>query len=165
MSTPSPTSLPATEILAAPPLALELRWKGKLLAEIRLLWSHGLAPSPAPTPLGAKLSAALADYVAGKKALWPSLPLDSSALSGFARDVLFALRDNVGPGMVITYANLAKLAGHPGAARAVGQVMAANPWPLVIPCHRVLASGGGLGGFSGEGLSMKEYLLDLEGAR
>jgi len=67
-------------------------------------------------------------------------------------------------GSTMTYGELAAKVGHPGAARAVGQVMATNPVPLVHPCHRVLASGGGLGGFGG-GLPMKRRLLELEGIR
>jgi methylated-DNA-[protein]-cysteine S-methyltransferase len=62
-----------------------------------------------------------------------------------------------------TYGDLADAAGAQGAARAVGQVMAGNRTPLVVPCHRVVAAGGGLGGFSApDGLSMKRRLLALE---
>lgn len=67
-------------------------------------------------------------------------------------------------GSTTTYGELAAGVGSPGAARAVGQVMATNPVPLVHPCHRVLASGGGLGGFGG-GLPMKRRLLDMETRR
>jgi O-6-methylguanine DNA methyltransferase len=64
-------------------------------------------------------------------------------------------------GQVITYGELAKRVGKPRAARAVGQACGANPIPLFIPCHRVLAASGGIGGFSG-GLAWKEWLLDHE---
>ncbi len=67
-------------------------------------------------------------------------------------------------GSTVTYGELAAKVGSPGAARAVGQVMATNPVPLVHPCHRVLASGGGLGGFGG-GLPMKRRLLAMEADR
>ncbi len=66
-------------------------------------------------------------------------------------------------GRTVTYAQLARQAGRPGAARAAGSACGANPLPLVIPCHRVLASGGRIGGFGG-GLSMKRALLALEKA-
>jgi O-6-methylguanine DNA methyltransferase len=67
------------------------------------------------------------------------------------------------PGRTRTYGELAADAGHPGAARAVGSACGANPIPVLVPCHRVVPSGGGLGGFSG-GLGWKETLLRREGA-
>ncbi len=90
------------------------------------------------------------------------LPLELGGLSPFALDVLTALRQ-VPWGEVVSYGELACLSGHPGAARAVGRVMALNPLPLVIPCHRVLGAGRRLGGYSaGEGVPTKEYLLRFE---
>ncbi len=65
-------------------------------------------------------------------------------------------------GSTRSYAELAQEAGSPRAARAVGSAMARNPYSIMIPCHRVLTSGGGLGGYGG-GLSAKQYLLELEG--
>jgi methylated-DNA-[protein]-cysteine S-methyltransferase len=64
-------------------------------------------------------------------------------------------------GEVVTYAELASAAGSPRAVRAAGQAMARNPIPIVVPCHRVLRTGGGLGGYGG-GLDVKRRLLDLE---
>ena len=66
-------------------------------------------------------------------------------------------------GSVATYARVAEMAGHPGAARAVGNANHANPWPVLVPCHRVVASSG-LGGYGG-GEDVKRYLLTLEGVR
>lgn len=66
-------------------------------------------------------------------------------------------------GSVATYAQIAEMAGHPGAARAVGNANHANPWPVLVPCHRVVASSG-LGGYGG-GEDVKRYLLTLEGVR
>jgi methylated-DNA-[protein]-cysteine S-methyltransferase len=69
----------------------------------------------------------------------------------------------VGAGRTVTYAELAALAGSPGAVRAVGQALARNPCPLVVPCHRVVAAGGA-GGFTAPGgLETKRWLLGLEG--
>lgn len=65
-------------------------------------------------------------------------------------------------GKTVTYGELARMAGHPGAARAAGSACGANPWPLFIPCHRVVAAGGGLGGFSA-GRAWKKWLLASEG--
>ncbi len=82
-------------------------------------------------------------------------------MTAFQRSVLNVLRQ-VAFGQLTSYGELARAAGYPGAARAVGQVMANNPLPLVIPCHRVLRSDGSLGGFGG-GPEMKQRLLRLEG--
>jgi methylated-DNA-[protein]-cysteine S-methyltransferase len=83
----------------------------------------------------------------------------------FHRKVYRALC-NIPSGKTVTYAGLARLAGSPKAARAVGQAMAKNPWPIVIPCHRVVAGNGRLGGYSGRGgVATKRKLLQLEGHR
>ncbi len=92
--------------------------------------------------------------------------LDLSGLTGFRQRVLWTLRVEVPRGRVTTYGRLAELAGHPGASRAVGQVMRMNPLPLVFPCHRVLCGGGLPGGFMGgheDGLALKLRLLSGEG--
>lgn len=82
--------------------------------------------------------------------------------SAFDREVLAACRQ-IGPGRRVTYGQLADEVGHPGAARAVGSVMARNPIPLIIPCHRVLRSDGALGGFSAPGgAATKKKMLELE---
>ncbi len=97
-----------------------------------------------------------------------ALPVDLDGLTAFTRRVLELLR-RVPPGSTISYAVLAARAGSPRAARAVGSVMARNPLPIVLPCHRVVASDGGLGGFAGEtkgeALAFKERLLRYEGWR
>ncbi len=82
-------------------------------------------------------------------------------MTPFQRSVLEAIRV-IPAGKTMEYGEVAKMVGRPGAARAVGNVMAANPIPLVVPCHRVVASRG-LGGYSG-GLEVKRKLLKLEGA-
>jgi O-6-methylguanine DNA methyltransferase len=92
-------------------------------------------------------------------------PVDLSETGEFDRMVLeAALR--IPAGETRTYGDLAKAVGRPTEARAVGQVMARNPIPLIIPCHRVLAAGGGLGGFSAPGARQtKARLLAIEGAK
>ncbi len=84
-----------------------------------------------------------------------------SAGTPFQRSVWETVR-SIPHGDTISYAELANRVGKPGAARAVGQALGANPIPLLIPCHRVVASDGGLGGFGG-GLPMKRELLRQEG--
>ncbi|MBM3313804.1 MGMT family protein, partial [candidate division WOR-3 bacterium] len=91
------------------------------------------------------------------------LHVDASRLSGFARRVLGRCA-GIRPGRVMTYAELARAVRRPQAARAVGQVMARNPFPLLIPCHRVVGSDYSLRGYRG-GLEMKEWLLAREGWR
>jgi methylated-DNA-[protein]-cysteine S-methyltransferase len=101
----------------------------------------------------------IAEYVAGKRRRFETR-LDWSLVTGFPRRVLGELA-KVRFGHTLSYGELARRAGSPGAARAVGGVMAKNPIPLVVPCHRVLAAGGKIGGFTG-GLGLKRALLDLE---
>ncbi len=93
------------------------------------------------------------------------MTIDLGGGSAFRREVLLACR-TIPFGETVTYGQLADLAGHPGAARAVGSVMAGNPIPLLIPCHRVVAANGRLGGFSAPGGSRtKTRLLQLEARR
>jgi len=90
------------------------------------------------------------------------LPIDWSLSAGFlrqARQACYAIPY----GQVLTYAQLAARAGSPAAVRAAGNAMARNPIPIVVPCHRVVRTGGGLGGYGG-GLDVKRWLLDLEGS-
>ncbi|MEU8620765.1 methylated-DNA--[protein]-cysteine S-methyltransferase [Streptomyces sp. NPDC048623] len=88
--------------------------------------------------------------------------LDWSLVTGFNRQVLRELTDSVPFGTVVGYGDLARRVGQPGAAQAVGAAMGANPLPVVVPCHRVVESDGGIGGFGG-GLETKRKLLALEG--
>jgi O-6-methylguanine DNA methyltransferase len=90
-------------------------------------------------------------------------PLDLSSGTEFQRRVWNALR-TIPPGQTKTYAQVAQFIDRAGAVRAVGQACGANPIPVVIPCHRVLAAGGKLGGFSA-GLNWKRKLLAREGTR
>ena len=90
-------------------------------------------------------------------------PLDLSAGTEFQRRVWRALR-RIGWGRTQSYAQVARAVGNPKAARAVGGACGANPIPVLVPCHRVLAAGGSLGGFSG-GLNWKRALLRREGIR
>ena len=90
------------------------------------------------------------------------LPLDWQLSRGFRRDALKALV-RVPYGATVTYSELASSAGSPRAHRAAGSACGSNPIPIVVPCHRVVRTGGGLGGYGG-GLEVKEYLLELEGA-
>lgn len=89
--------------------------------------------------------------------------LELAGLTDFRRAVLRKLA-HVASGELVTYGELAAMVGRPGAARAVGGAVGCNPLPLFIPCHRVVAAGGRLGGFGG-GLDRKSWLLEHEGWR
>jgi methylated-DNA-[protein]-cysteine S-methyltransferase len=89
------------------------------------------------------------------------IPIDWSYLAGFTREVLRATAA-IPFGDVSTYAGVAAAAGSPRASRAAGNALGANPMPVIVPCHRVLRTGGQLGGYTG-GIERKEFLLRLEG--
>ena len=106
---------------------------------------------------------ALQRYFAGRAVDFAGICLDLSACSAFHQRIYEALR-GVGWGKTTTYGALAAEVGSPDAARAIGQAMGRNPLPIIVPCHRVLASGGKIGGFSAHGgATTKERLLVLEG--
>lgn len=104
----------------------------------------------------------LTAYASGDRCEFSEVSLHLEGLTPFRTSIVNALR-GISYGHTVSYAELAALAGRPKAARAVGTAMAANRIPLIIPCHRVVAAGGNLGGFSApNGLSMKQRLLQLE---
>jgi methylated-DNA-[protein]-cysteine S-methyltransferase len=102
----------------------------------------------------------LDEYFEGRRQEF-ELPIDWSLTHGFFRKVLKHTA-RIGYGSVGTYAEMAAKAGSPRAVRAAGNALGSNPIPIVVPCHRVLRTGGGLGGYGG-GLERKEFLLRLEG--
>lgn len=147
-----------------------LVWRDGLLESLRLpgeeLTGYRGAPVTATgglTEPQAGLTRLLELFFEGAKVSFDleALPLRLAGVSSFALKVSAALMATE-PGELVSYSSLAAAAGHPGAARAVGNVMAANPWPVIVPCHRVVRSDGGLGGFS-RGIEWKQRLLELEG--
>ncbi len=103
----------------------------------------------------------LEEYFAGARREF-ALPLDWSLIGPFGRRVL-SVTSEIPFGGVLSYAEVAAEAGSPRGSRAAGNALGANPIPIVIPCHRVLRTGGALGGYGG-GLERKRWLLELEGA-
>lgn len=99
-------------------------------------------------------------YLAGEVVDWTGYPLDDSAYSSFTARLLNEIR-HIPYGRVWTYREAAERAGSPKAWRAAGQALKANRHPILVPCHRVVASGGKPGGFSGPP-GWKEMLLELE---
>ena len=119
---------------------------------------------PAP-PSVTRAIAALQRYFAGGVIDLRAVDLDLDRVSPFYRRVYDAAR-SIGWGQTTSYGMLAQQVGSPGAARAVGQAMARNPVPVIIPCHRVIASERKVGGFSAFGGTVtKERLLALEGVK
>ena len=104
----------------------------------------------------------LESYFGGNRLGWSleEVSLETDALGPFARAVYTALLE-IPPGQAVAYGELAEMAGYPGAARAVGNVMAANPIPVVIPCHRVIRADGTLGNY-GDDPTWKSRLLEHE---
>ena len=102
----------------------------------------------------------LDEYFAGRRRRFRTR-IDWSLTSGFGRRVLRATSE-IPFGGVSTYREIAAAAGSPNGSRAAGNALGANPIPIVVPCHRVLRTGGGLGGYTG-GVDRKELLLRIEG--
>lgn len=105
------------------------------------------------------------DLLAGGRDDLTDIVIDPSQVQGFNWRV-YEIARAIAPGETSTYGQVARAMGEPGAARAVGKALGENPWPIVVPCHRVLAASGGMGGFSAEGgANTKAQLLTLERAR
>jgi methylated-DNA-[protein]-cysteine S-methyltransferase len=102
----------------------------------------------------------LDEYFEGRRAGF-EVPIDWSLTHGFTGKVLRQTA-RIGYGKTSTYADVARGAGSPRAVRAAGNALGSNPMPVVVPCHRVLRTGGALGGYTG-GVERKEFLLRLEG--
>jgi methylated-DNA-[protein]-cysteine S-methyltransferase len=112
----------------------------------------------------AEIAERLQSYAAGNDECFDDVAVDLTHLSAFQNRVVRACR-NIDRGRVRSYGDLAAAAGAPGAARAVGNVMAQNRYPIIVPCHRVVGSAGSLGGFSArDGINMKRRMLEMEGA-
>jgi methylated-DNA-[protein]-cysteine S-methyltransferase len=143
-------------------IRLQLPERGIGATEARLRKDDTAGPALPPPPIAASI-AALQRYFRGEMLDLSGVPVDLTGVSSFFAEIYRRARE-VGWGATATYGDLAQRAGSPGAARAVGQAMARNPVPIVIPCHRVLASGRKIGGFSAFGGTVtKERLLALEG--
>ncbi len=130
----------------------------------RLVW-HELPrpgrPRRVPESDLASLAARVTAYFAGETVLFDDVELETEGWTAFQTDVAGALR-GVPYGEVVSYSDLARIAGYPGAQRAAGSFCARNRYPLVLPCHRVVGSAA-LGSFGSLGPGYKRRLLELEG--
>lgn len=134
---------------------LEAAWQEKVELE---------EPADAPPDWITELQERLERFARGEPQEFSDLEIAVDHCTPFAQAVLSECRQ-LGWGQVVTYAQLAERVGRPAAARAVGNVMANNRLPIIVPCHRVIGAGGGLGGYSAPGgLATKQRLLNAEGA-
>jgi methylated-DNA-[protein]-cysteine S-methyltransferase len=121
------------------------------------------AREAAPPPRITAVIALLTQHCAGSPADLDSIELDMTDVPDFYREV-YAEARRIPCGRTVSYGALATTLGKPGAARAIGQAMGKNPFPIVVPCHRVLAANHATGGFSAPlGLTTKAQLLAAEG--
>lgn len=121
----------------------------------------GLSGRELPNTISRLAALQVEEYFAGKRTRF-DLPIDFGDASDFSRVVLDCLTQ-VPYGEIVTYGTLAALSGRPKSARAVGRIMASNPIPIIVPCHRVVGSTGKMTGYSGgNGIKTKEWLLAFE---
>lgn len=132
--------------------------------ESRIARKSGSSQSRVPPPHIAEIIEKIRRHLGGGIQDFRGVALDLQNVEPFFRQVYEAVRE-IPAGQTRTYGEIAKAAGQPNAAQEVGQVMAKNPVPIIVPCHRVSAAGGKPGGFSAHGgRATKAKLLALEGA-
>ncbi|CDX15680.1 Methylated-DNA/protein-cysteine methyltransferase [Mesorhizobium sp. ORS 3324] len=133
--------------------------------ERRLFRHAGVSSSTRQPQWVVELIASIKAYAAGEDVDFSGVPVDLDGVDDF-RLAIYDEARKLGFGETTTYGELAKRAGHAGLARETGAALGANPVPLIIPCHRILAAGSKIGGFSAPGGSAtKEKMLAMEGVR
>jgi methylated-DNA-[protein]-cysteine S-methyltransferase len=131
-------------------------------AALRQRLAQAAAEAAAP-PAVSEAIALIVSHVGGEPAALDTIVLDMDGIPDFHREVYAATR-RIPSGHTVSYGALARSLGKPGAARAIGQAMGKNPFPIVVPCHRVLAANHATGGFSAHGgVATKARLLAAEG--
>ncbi len=165
-ATDIPTALGPVRLVwtdsASGPKVRRILLTGDPRPDAMLLGSLPCVREPADTHIRT-LIAEIRSFVAGRDVQFDTALLDLERCPPFQRRVLDA-EYGIPRGYVSTYGRIARHLGNPGAARAVGNALARNPFPLVIPCHRALRSDGSLGGFQAS-REMKRRLLEREGVR
>jgi methylated-DNA-[protein]-cysteine S-methyltransferase len=144
---------------------LQLPEKNEDASRARLLRRYPDAREASPPPDIAEAIRKIVALLSGEATDLSGLRLDMDGVTAFDRRVYDVAR-NIPPGTTLTYGEIAKRIGEPGAARAVGRSLGANPFPIVVPCHRVLGADGKSGGFSAAGgVETKMRILSIEKAR
>jgi methylated-DNA-[protein]-cysteine S-methyltransferase len=133
-------------------------------ARARILRRHPDATEAHPPPCVYDAMTAILALLSGEHASLTQVQLDMAQVAPFDRQV-YALARRIPPGETVTYGDIATQLGDKTLAREVGQAMGRNPFPIVVPCHRVVAANGRLGGFSARGgADTKLRMLAIEGA-
>jgi len=144
---------------------VQLPEMGERETRARMLQRFPAAGEAAPPPEVQRAIDRIVALLRGEASDLSNIALDMDEVPAFHRRVYEAAR-NIPPGMTLSYGDIAARAGAPGAARAVGQALGRNPFPIIVPCHRVLAAGGKIGGFSAQGgIATKRRMLAIEGAQ
>ena len=145
--------------------AVQLPGSTPAATRARIERAHSGVAEVQPPEFVAAAIARIQGLLEGQRDDLADLPLDFGDLPDFQRQV-YEIARAIPPGEVLTYGEVARRIGDPGAARAVGQALGHNPFAPVVPCHRVLAAGGRSGGFSAEGgAATKLKMLEIERAR
>jgi methylated-DNA-[protein]-cysteine S-methyltransferase len=146
-----------------------VRWSELGITEVLLPPARGLVaagrsgPDEVPETVGEAIGGIVA-LLEGEPSDLRAIALDERGIEEFRRRVYGAARE-IGPGETVSYGEIAKAIGAPEAARDVGGALGENPFPIVVPCHRVLAADGSLRGFSAPGgIRTKRRMLEIEGA-
>ncbi|GAB3166533.1 methylated-DNA--[protein]-cysteine S-methyltransferase [Amycolatopsis sp. NPDC004378] len=127
-------------------------------------WFSRRFPEGAPGPGAQAAVDGIVALLGGARADLTSVELDMAGVPEFNRRA-YEIARTIPPGKTLTYGDIAHRLGQPGSAQAVGQAMGHNPFPIIVPCHRVLAAGGKDGGFSARGgVETKRRMLVIEGA-
>jgi methylated-DNA-[protein]-cysteine S-methyltransferase len=158
--------MPSFGTLRTPVGVIGVVSSGEAITQVTWRSTAPVGADAGPDPLLDEAIVQLRDYFDGSRRDF-DLPIDLGAQTDSTRAVLMALFETVASGDTVTYGELATRSGTTIPARGIGAIMGANPVPLIVPCHRVVA-GDGLGGYSGgepgQGLETKRWLLEHEGA-
>jgi len=146
-------------------LGVQLPERHDRATRARLMRRYPDAAEIPPPPLVQRTIDDIVALLRGEKRDLSTIPLDMDHVPPFHRSVYEVAR-SIPPGATLSYGDIAARLGDRAAAREVGEAMGQNPFPLIVPCHRVLASGGKVGGFSAAGgITTKLRLLSIEGAQ
>jgi len=143
---------------------VQLPEAGEAETRARMFHRFPAAGETAPPPVVQQAVERIVALLRGEASDLSTVALDMDGVPEFHRRVYDTAR-TIPPGGTLSYGDIARRVGAPGAARAVGQALGRNPFPIVVPCHRVLAAGGRIGGFSAQGgVATKRRMLAIESA-